>query len=103
MKCLSFGGRATLIKLVSGSISIYYMLLFKFPASVLKTLEPLRNNFFGGSDGGDRKAAWVKWEKVVASMDKGRLGIGSLRLLTMHCYKSGDNILLLMIKIFGSI
>lgn len=49
VKFLSFGGRATLIKLVLGSISIYYMLLFKFPASVLKTLEPLRNNFLGGA------------------------------------------------------
>lgn len=39
------GGRLTLIKLVLGSIGIYYMSFFKVPEGVLKSLENLRIQF----------------------------------------------------------
>lgn len=43
---LSMGGQVTLFKAELGSISIYYMSIFKVPEGILKTLESLRSNFF---------------------------------------------------------
>ncbi|GJX33104.1 RNA-directed DNA polymerase, eukaryota [Tanacetum coccineum] len=43
------------------------MSIFKVPKSVLNYMESLRRNFFNGFQEGDRKIAWVKWSKVLAS------------------------------------
>ena len=43
---LSMGGRVTLFKAELGSISIYYMSIFKVPEGILTSLESLRSNFF---------------------------------------------------------
>ncbi|GJW41464.1 RNA-directed DNA polymerase, eukaryota, reverse transcriptase zinc-binding domain protein [Tanacetum coccineum] len=45
---LSIGGRLTLIKSVLGSLSIYYLLIFKAHELVLNDLERIRSNFFWG-------------------------------------------------------
>ncbi|GJV39574.1 RNA-directed DNA polymerase, eukaryota, reverse transcriptase zinc-binding domain protein [Tanacetum coccineum] len=44
---LSIGGRLTLIKSVLGSLSIYYLLIFRTPELVLNDLERIQTNFFG--------------------------------------------------------
>nr|GEX35750.1 RNA-directed DNA polymerase, eukaryota, reverse transcriptase zinc-binding domain protein [Tanacetum cinerariifolium] len=80
---LSIGGRLTLIKSVLGSIGIYYMSIFKCPESVLKTLEYIRASFFWGSCGEQKKMAWVKWSHVMASLDKGGLSVGSLKVFNL--------------------
>ncbi|KAL4584913.1 hypothetical protein LXL04_009524 [Taraxacum kok-saghyz] len=61
---LSIGGRLTLIKSV--------------PLTVLKTLETLRARFFWGADVGERKLHWVRWDRVLSSIQDGGLGVGSL-------------------------
>ena len=76
---LSIGGRLTLIKTVLGSVSIYYMSLFKVPESVIKELERYRATFFWGGGVNDRKISWVKWDSVLNERDKGGLGISSLK------------------------
>ncbi|GJX82369.1 hypothetical protein Tco_0331850, partial [Tanacetum coccineum] len=76
-------GRVTLIKFVLGSMSIYYMSLFKVPETILKTLERFRANFFWGGNESNRKLAWVKWDNVLASFDKGGLGVGSLKAFNL--------------------
>ncbi|GJX30065.1 RNA-directed DNA polymerase, eukaryota, reverse transcriptase zinc-binding domain protein [Tanacetum coccineum] len=76
---LSSGGRLTLIKSVLGSLDIYYFSIFKVPESVLKTFESLRASFFWGATGDFRKLAWIKWSNILASLDKGGLGVGSLK------------------------
>ncbi|GKC28992.1 RNA-directed DNA polymerase, eukaryota, reverse transcriptase zinc-binding domain protein [Tanacetum coccineum] len=76
---LSSGGRLTLIKSVLGSLGIYYFSIFKVPEAVLKTLESLRASFFWGATGDSRKLAWIKWSNILASLDKGGLGVGSLK------------------------
>ncbi|GJZ44472.1 hypothetical protein Tco_0591727 [Tanacetum coccineum] len=76
---LSSGGRLTLIKSVLGSLGIYYFSIFKVPEAVLKTLESLRASFFWGATGDSRKRAWIKWSNILASLDKGGLGVGSLK------------------------
>ncbi|GKD75778.1 hypothetical protein Tco_1334060 [Tanacetum coccineum] len=52
------------------------------PELVLKSLESMRASFFWGSNGDKRKLAWIKWDNILASFDKGGLEIGSLKLLT---------------------
>ncbi|GJZ93052.1 hypothetical protein Tco_0665117 [Tanacetum coccineum] len=49
------------------------MSIFKVPKSVLNYMESLRRNFFNGFQEGDRKIAWVKWSKVLASKKFGGL------------------------------
>nr|GEW00408.1 RNA-directed DNA polymerase, eukaryota [Tanacetum cinerariifolium] len=84
---LSIGGRLTLIQYVLGSIGIYYMSIFKCPESVLKTLESIRASFFWGGYGEQKKMAWVKWSHVMASLDKGGLGVGSLKAFNLALLK----------------
>ncbi|GJR64060.1 RNA-directed DNA polymerase, eukaryota [Tanacetum coccineum] len=76
MKTLSIGGRLTLLKSVLGSMPIYHMSLFKVPMKILQRMESIRSHFFNGSL--DKKPTWVKWRNVLASKDKGVLGISSL-------------------------
>ncbi|GKD96552.1 hypothetical protein Tco_1380449, partial [Tanacetum coccineum] len=77
LNTLSVGGRLTLLKSVLGSTPIYNMSIFKVPKSVLNYMESLRRNFFNGIQEGDRKIAWVKWSKVLASKKFGGLGVSS--------------------------
>ncbi|GKE76295.1 hypothetical protein Tco_1542415, partial [Tanacetum coccineum] len=76
---LSIGGRLTLIKAVLGSIGIYYMSIFKVPESIIKVLERFRASFFWGGDEDRMKLSWIKWVNVLASFDKGGLGVCSLK------------------------
>ena len=46
-KCLSVGGRLTLIKSSLGSVGSYLMSVFPTPITALRSLESMRANFFG--------------------------------------------------------
>ncbi|GKA12126.1 RNA-directed DNA polymerase, eukaryota, reverse transcriptase zinc-binding domain protein [Tanacetum coccineum] len=75
MKTLSIGGRLTLLKSVLGSIPIFHLSIYRAPLSVLRTLESIRSKFFKGHDINSNKASWVNWKKVLASKEKGGLGV----------------------------
>ncbi|GKE65524.1 hypothetical protein Tco_1519685, partial [Tanacetum coccineum] len=77
MKTLSIGGRLTLLKSVLGAIPIYHMSLFKVPKKVFQRLENIRCHFFHGVENNERKPIWVKWSKVLASIEKVGLGVPS--------------------------
>ncbi|GJT80238.1 RNA-directed DNA polymerase, eukaryota, reverse transcriptase zinc-binding domain protein [Tanacetum coccineum] len=81
MKTLSIGGRLTLLKSVLGSMPIYHMSIFKVPMKILQRMESIRSHFFNGSDPLAKKPTWVKWTNVLASKEKGGLGISSLYAL----------------------
>ncbi|GJZ33112.1 RNA-directed DNA polymerase, eukaryota, reverse transcriptase zinc-binding domain protein [Tanacetum coccineum] len=81
MKTLSIGGRLTLLKAVLGSLPIYHMSIFKVPKNVLHRMESIRSRFFNGIDLNSKKAIWVKWSKVLASKEKGGLGVSSFYAL----------------------
>ncbi|GJW80372.1 RNA-directed DNA polymerase, eukaryota [Tanacetum coccineum] len=49
-KSLSIGGRLTLVKSGLGSLSVYFLSLFKAPVKVINTLEAIR--YFYGNEGG---------------------------------------------------
>ncbi|GJT56005.1 RNA-directed DNA polymerase, eukaryota, reverse transcriptase zinc-binding domain protein, partial [Tanacetum coccineum] len=80
---LSIGGRLTLIKSVLGSLSIYYLSIFRALKSVLQDLEIIRSNFFWGGNPDGKKIAWVKWPIILNSFDKGGLNIGSLKAFNL--------------------
>ncbi|GKA63842.1 hypothetical protein Tco_0763448, partial [Tanacetum coccineum] len=75
----SIGRHLTLIKSVLGSLGIYYLSIFKVPEIVVKSLESLRVAFFWGVHEDTKKIVWVKWSNILASLDKGGLGVGSLK------------------------
>ncbi|GJV09532.1 RNA-directed DNA polymerase, eukaryota, reverse transcriptase zinc-binding domain protein [Tanacetum coccineum] len=81
LKTLSIGGRLTLLKSVIGSLPIYHMSLFKVPTKVLLNMESIRCHFFNGIEHKGKKPIWVKWNKVLASKEKGGLGVSSFYAL----------------------
>ncbi|GJR81334.1 RNA-directed DNA polymerase, eukaryota [Tanacetum coccineum] len=81
MKTLLIGGRLTLLKSVLGSMPIYHLSIFKVPMKVLHSIESIRCQFFNGNDRLDKKPIWVKWKSVLASKEKGGLGVSSLYAL----------------------
>nr|GEW79873.1 hypothetical protein [Tanacetum cinerariifolium] len=73
----------------SGSLGIYYLSIFKCPESVLNSLEATRASFFwGGSN--EKKNAWVKWENVMASFEKGGLIIGSIKAFNLTLLQKAE-------------
>nr|GEW50770.1 RNA-directed DNA polymerase, eukaryota, reverse transcriptase zinc-binding domain protein [Tanacetum cinerariifolium] len=81
LNTLSIGGRLTLLKSVLGSIPIFHMSIFRVPLGVLRMLESTRSHFFNGHVPNSKKASWVKWNNVMASREKGGLGVASLYAL----------------------
>ncbi|GJZ24055.1 putative RNA-directed DNA polymerase, eukaryota, reverse transcriptase zinc-binding domain protein [Tanacetum coccineum] len=70
------------------------------PDVVLKLLEKKRATFFYGGTQDNRKLAWFKWNNVLASLDKGGLGIGILKAFNLALLQkwrwrliSNDNVL----------
>ncbi|GJR25069.1 RNA-directed DNA polymerase, eukaryota, reverse transcriptase zinc-binding domain protein [Tanacetum coccineum] len=74
MKTLSIGGRLTLLKSTLSSMPIYHLSLFKVPSKVLQKMESIRCRFFNGIETDSNKQTWIKWNKVLASKEKGGLG-----------------------------
>ncbi|XP_071695870.1 uncharacterized mitochondrial protein AtMg00310-like [Rutidosis leptorrhynchoides] len=66
-----------------GSLGIYFMSLFKCPATILKNLESIRARFFWGGNNSTKKMSWIKWEKILAPFDKGSLNVGSLKAFNL--------------------
>ncbi|GKC61430.1 hypothetical protein Tco_1089028 [Tanacetum coccineum] len=81
MKCLSIGGRLTLIKSVLTAIPIFHLSIYKAPLAVLRKLESIRCHFFHGHVHNSTQACWIKWSKILAPKDKGGLGVSSLYAL----------------------
>nr|GEZ29494.1 RNA-directed DNA polymerase, eukaryota [Tanacetum cinerariifolium] len=81
LKTLSVGGRFTFLKSVLGSTPIYNLSIYKALKSVLHSMESLRRNFFNGVQCEERKIAWIKWTKILASKKNDGLGVSSLYAL----------------------
>ncbi|GJQ91568.1 putative RNA-directed DNA polymerase, eukaryota, reverse transcriptase zinc-binding domain protein [Tanacetum coccineum] len=89
---LSIGGRLTLIKFMLGSLSIYYLLIFRAPKSVLNDLERILSNFFWGGNQDGKKMAWVKWPIILNSYDNGA-NVWNLGLNATFTIKDARNII----------
>ena len=79
-KLLSYGGRLTLLKSVLGNLGVYFFSIFKAPSTIIKKLESTRRKFFWGGNSDERKMAWIAWDTVIAPLNQGGLGIGSLKI-----------------------
>nr|GEZ71214.1 RNA-directed DNA polymerase, eukaryota [Tanacetum cinerariifolium] len=78
MKSLSIGGRLTLLQSVLGSMPIFHISIFRVPSTVLHSLESIRCHFLNGHELNINKASWVKWKSLLASKEKGGLGVGKV-------------------------
>nr|GEZ27011.1 RNA-directed DNA polymerase, eukaryota [Tanacetum cinerariifolium] len=81
MKTLSIEGRLTLLKSALGSMPIYHMSIFKVLVRDLQRLESIRSHLFNGNDLHGKVMSWVKWKNVLASKEKGDLGVSRLYAL----------------------
>ncbi|GKE33251.1 hypothetical protein Tco_1452573 [Tanacetum coccineum] len=57
--------------------------VFEPPEAVIKVLESHRASFFWGASAENRKLAWVKWSSILAPVEKGGLGVGSLKAFNL--------------------
>lgn len=89
-KFLSIGGRITLINSVLNSIPIYYISFFKNLRVVLKMLIRIKREFLWRRSIDRKGIAWVKWNKVCGSKEKGGLGLS--------CMEAFNNSLLRKLK-----
>lgn len=78
-KVLSFGDRLTLIKALLGSILLYLLSMFKAPTKVIQILEGIRRDFLWGGSDNNTDISWVKWDHVIAPLELGGLGVGSIK------------------------
>ena len=79
-KLLSYGGRLTLLKSVLGNLGVYFFSTFKAPSTIIKKLESTHRKFFWGGNSDEKKMAWIAWDTVIAPLNQGGLGIGSLKI-----------------------
>nr|GEU82911.1 hypothetical protein [Tanacetum cinerariifolium] len=111
---LSIGGRLTLIKVVLGSLDIYYLSIFKAPETILNSMESLRSRFFWGgsqdsrnmeSDIGTRNTAYLndlllEISQIDISMDEDtyslphhlNLSSRGLNIPTISCSSCNGNV-----------
>ncbi|GJX35445.1 hypothetical protein Tco_0247002 [Tanacetum coccineum] len=52
--------------------------------SIRRRLESIRSHFFNGHDPNSKRTSWVKWKNVLASKEKGGLGVSSLVIKAIH-------------------
>ncbi|KAL5571472.1 hypothetical protein UlMin_021069 [Ulmus minor] len=74
----SQAGKEILIKAVLQAIPSYAMLCFKMPKSLIKDIHRLISRFWWGSNAGQKKIHWAKWEVLCQPKEKGGLGFQNL-------------------------
>ncbi|XP_026396709.1 uncharacterized protein LOC113291387 [Papaver somniferum] len=78
---ISFHDRLVLVKSVFCSLSIYNMLVYRWPSSVIKICEKLIRNFSWTGDGDIRKFKTLSWKKDCTLYEEGGLGIKRLKVV----------------------
>ncbi|GKA16109.1 RNA-directed DNA polymerase, eukaryota, reverse transcriptase zinc-binding domain protein, partial [Tanacetum coccineum] len=78
ISCVTLKTSFTYVGSKVGSMPIYHMSLFKVPMKVFQQMESIQSHFFNRVDLVGKKSIWVKWKNVLASKDKGGLGVLSL-------------------------
>lgn len=75
---LSIVGRIPLIKSVLGNLSVYLLLLFRYPASIINQIEKLQWDFLWHGRIGKEKFHLVDWTSVCKSRKDVDWGLGPL-------------------------
>ncbi|GJT68254.1 hypothetical protein Tco_1019734 [Tanacetum coccineum] len=68
-------------KYFHGSSPIYYMPMFKVLMQVLKKNGVYSKTFFNRVEDNEKKMSWARWKSVLASKEKGGLGVSSFYAL----------------------
>lgn len=78
---LSMAGRIQLINSTLNAIPTHAMQSLSLPASVLKKIDQINNNFLWGHNSNTRKIHHLNWNKVAAPKTFGGLGIRKAKLV----------------------
>lgn len=94
---LSKGGQLILIKVVLSSIPFFFMSIFKMPISIVKRIEKMQRDFFGGDGVLKRKIHSIDWVTVCKNKKNGGLRIGHMlqknnAMLTKCVWKFGREV-----------
>lgn len=76
---ISLSGRITLIKSTFSNLPTYFLLIFKAPGEVIKSIEKMQRDFLW-EPGDNRRDHLLSWDMVCRLVDKGGLGLGNLSL-----------------------
>ncbi|KAL5559689.1 hypothetical protein UlMin_035900 [Ulmus minor] len=79
----SQAGKEILIKAVLQAIPSYAMSCFKMPKSLIKDIHRLISRFWWGSNAGQKKIHWAKWEVFCQPKEKGGLDFCNLEGFNM--------------------
>ena len=74
-RCLSVGGRISLINSVLTALPIYLLSFFRIPKKVVHKVVSIQRNFLWGGGSEATKIAWVKWDTICLPKNKGELRI----------------------------
>ncbi|KAJ0656010.1 putative reverse transcriptase zinc-binding domain-containing protein [Helianthus annuus] len=77
-KLLSIGGRLTLLKAVLASLPVYYLSIYKAPATVIDKIEKMMRKFLWVGCKEGRGMHWVCWDIVTKPKKEGGLGVSKL-------------------------
>jgi hypothetical protein len=77
-KFLSQAGREILLKAVIQAIPIYTMSVFQLPKTLCKEINSMMGRFWWGSKENETKIAWMSWDRMGRTKDKGGLGYRDL-------------------------
>lgn len=80
-KFLSKGGKLVLMKSVISSMPLYFLSLVQAPTSIIQWLEKIRRDFLWEDFEGSPKFHLMNWNQVCKPLDKGGLGVRSLKLI----------------------
>ncbi|XP_058768582.1 uncharacterized protein LOC131642338 [Vicia villosa] len=76
---LSFGGRLTILKSVSGSLAIFMLSFYKAPKKVIKDIVKIQSNLLWGGSEEKRCIHWARWDTVCLPIEKGGLGVRRIK------------------------
>ena len=77
-RCLSMGGRITLINSVLTALPIYLLSFYRISKKVVHKIVSIQRNFLWGGDNVSSKIPWVIWDNVCLPKSRGGLGIKDL-------------------------
>ncbi|KAL5127866.1 putative ribonuclease H protein [Glycine soja] len=77
-RCLSMGGRISLVNSILTALPIYLLSFFKIPKKVVHKVVSIQRKLLWGGGSKAAKIAWVNWDSVCLSKNKGGLGIKDL-------------------------
>lgn len=79
---LSKGGKLAPLMHIHSSLPLYYFYLFKAPISIINILEKNMSDFlWEHNNSGSKYSHLINWKMVMATKERGGLGVLNLRLM----------------------